>query len=590
MPSTVILEPRNDCPEMQDALQARIHDPLWLLARQWQMGEFKGDDAGSPAAAQLIVRNAPISRFLPGPLPTDPTLAAEHTQNYSPLTLPLETLVEREPIRRPGQNNLRLAAETGQHFLRILVAQKSGTHRPLFRTAFPLRRPNAAERLALDDDTLHFLDVVGQRAVDGLKLYRKLTELRQGSGLAALFNQALFNSIPEGDRAGVVQAMNSWLGWFDGLFSESTENGAWLRDRLEYSFSVSGQTVAGETVLRAPEYLEGHLDWYSFVVHPTAKLGAIGQVPSSTFCFLPTPVTFRGMPAPRLWEFEDARVNFGRVEANPQDVARLLLVEFGLAYGNDWFVIPIELDAGSLCRIGALVVANTFGERMLISSSAEVDGADSSWRMFALSLDRSTNGEPGADAIAKSQDLFFLPPVLGMNLEGTTLEEVLLVRDEMANMAWAVERIVESPSNHPLDRFEAYQQMQRRRESAAAAEPEAAPNGELTYRLGTTVPDYWIPLLPVQVGSTLRLKRGSLPRLETGEVEGTFDPQGLILDPGHDLVLPDEEVPREGARVTRSYQYARWVDGSMHLWVGRRKEVARGEGSSGLRFDTIERS
>jgi hypothetical protein len=141
-----------------------------------------------------------------------------------------------------------------------------------------------------------------------------------------------------------------------------------------------------------------------------------------------------------------------------------------------------------------------------------------------------------------------------------------------------------------LDRFEAYQQMQRRRESAAAAEPEATPNGELTYRLGTTVPDYWVPLLPVQVGSALGLKRGSLPRLGTGEVEGRLKPQGLILDPGHDLVLPDEEVPREGARVTRSYQYARWVDGSMHLWVGRRKEVGRGEGSSGLRFDTIERS
>jgi hypothetical protein len=114
------------------------------------------------------------------------------------------------------------------------------------------------------------------------------------------------------------------------------------------------------------------------------------------------------------------------------------------------------------------------------------------------------------------------------------------------------------------------------------------PNGELTYRLGTTVPDYWIPLLPVQVGSALRLKRGALPRFETDDPVGTFEPQGLILDPAHELLLPDEEVPREGARVTRSYQCARWVDGSTHLWVGRRKEPGRGEGSSGLRFDTIE--
>jgi hypothetical protein len=51
--------------------------------------------------------------------------------------------------------------------------------------------------------------------------------------------------------------------------------------------------------------------------------------------------------------------------------------------------------------------------------------------------------------------------------------------------------------------------------------------------------------------------------------------------------LFDEEVPRAGARVTRNWQYARWIDGSRHLWIGTRKEPGRGEGSSGLRFDTI---
>ncbi|CAN5664365.1 hypothetical protein BH18ACI4_BH18ACI4_06700 [soil metagenome] len=29
-------------------------------------------------------------------------------------------------------------------------------------------------------------------------------------------------------------------------------------------------------------------------------------------------------------------------------------------------------------------------------------------------------------------------------------------------------------------------------------------------------------------------------------------------------------------------------DGSTHLWLGRRKAVGRGEGSSGLRFDSVE--
>jgi hypothetical protein len=66
--------------------------------------------------------------------------------------------------------------------------------------------------------------------------------------------------------------------------------------------------------------------------------------------------------------------------------------------------------------------------------------------------------------------------------------------------------------------------------------------------------------------------------------------KGRILTPdgGRALELYEEEVPREGVRVTRNYQYTRWFDGSTHLWIGRRKQIGRGEGSSGLRFDVAE--
>jgi hypothetical protein len=36
------------------------------------------------------------------------------------------------------------------------------------------------------------------------------------------------------------------------------------------------------------------------------------------------------------------------------------------------------------------------------------------------------------------------------------------------------------------------------------------------------------------------------------------------------------------------YGVQRWLDGSTHLWLGCRKEIGCGEGSSGLKFDTIE--
>ena len=60
----------------------------------------------------------------------------------------------------------------------------------------------------------------------------------------------------------------------------------------------------------------------------------------------------------------------------------------------------------------------------------------------------------------------------------------------------------------------------------------------------------------------------------------------MVRDPK--LLLREDEVPREGARATRAYQLARWVDGTTFLWLGRSKGVGRGEGSSGLRFDVTE--
>jgi hypothetical protein len=53
--------------------------------------------------------------------------------------------------------------------------------------------------------------------------------------------------------------------------------------------------------------------------------------------------------------------------------------------------------------------------------------------------------------------------------------------------------------------------------------------------------------------------------------------------------MEEEEVPREGALVERAFQYARWFGGARLLWLGRRKTVGRGESSSGLRFDMLDR-
>ena len=84
--------------------------------------------------------------------------------------------------------------------------------------------------------------------------------------------------------------------------------------------------------MTAQEYFEGHLDWYAFDANPEVTLGGAtdNAVTEITRTVIPAPVSFRGMPAARFWEFEDAQVDFGSVDAGPTDLARMLLVEFAL--------------------------------------------------------------------------------------------------------------------------------------------------------------------------------------------------------------------------------------------------------------------
>lgn len=576
------LEPRCRNAEMNAGLQARVYDPLWLLARQWQVGEFQGEDNGSPASARWRGEVARLSRYHPGAL--DGQTPAEG-QAYDSATTPLETLVERERFRPEAgrAERLRFAAEAGQHFLRMLEQQPmSKSYRDLFKSKYPFPPFTAELRALLDADSQSFLELVAPRVPDGRQLYAALrASLRAPTG-ARLPSDL---KIAQADVAEVQVAAEAWLRWYESLVSEpGGANPAWTPERMEYNFSVAARTSAGEKVLTAQEYYSGRLDWHDFKVNDGASLRAGTDAPAAplTRTLVPAPVSYRGMPAARFWEFEDAQVDFGAVDAGPEELARMLLVEFAITYGNDWFVIPVELPAGSLCRTHSLVVTNTFGERMLVRPSHESRGPGAAWRMFQL----SSTPRPGiAPAVGGANaSLFFLPPTLLKSLEGRPVEETLFLRDEMANMAWGVERVIESASERPLNRYE-----QSPAEVAATSGVEPT-DGVPAYRLATDVPDYWVPLLPVQSPAGLRLRRGAVLK-----PDGPPEPvraRGRILNPEPPgppvLSLHDEEVPREGIRVTRQYQLARWTDGATHLWVGRRKVVGRGEGSSALKFDTLE--
>ena len=109
------LEPVSRNVEMKASLQARIYDPLWLLARQWQLGEFQGEDNGSPIMASWRGEGARLTRYQAGALEPGSTVNAPA---YDVSRMPLETLVEREPVhlstdKTAKQERLKLAVEAG---------------------------------------------------------------------------------------------------------------------------------------------------------------------------------------------------------------------------------------------------------------------------------------------------------------------------------------------------------------------------------------------------------------------------------------------------------------------------------------------
>ena len=582
------IEPLTRDNSMIASLQAAIHDPLWMLARQWQLGEFQGEDAGTPVSVHVSVEGARLSRYYAGiPSPSEPNVSIP----YNAMEIPLETMVEREPVRSvDGQvSQLRLAVESGMQFLRLLETIGMDAYVPAYLEQYKLL---PLEGTQLDQATIRFLSVLRGRALDGRILYEALRESLRAQPIKLPPKP----EIKALHQPKLIQVAKSWLDWYETIYSEPKSNPSWNPERMEYGFAVSTHFVGTEHVMEAKEYQEGHLDWHAFNFRPGVSLGALANdhpIVKVTQTLIPTPVSFRGKPASRWWEMEDARVNFGAINTELTDIAKLIFIDFALSFGDDWFIIPIELETGALYQVKSLVVTDTFGVRTKVQPYHEKDGSTAPWRVFQL----DNGGKDATGGRRPGEGLLFLPPVLtGNYLNGSPLEEVLLLRDEMANMAWAVERLVEGPLSQAIDRRELHLERRRRVNEQGQTNSSNDHVGALFYKLLNAVPDYWIPLVPVQEKSkdqqgkqkyTVRLQKGKMLTEESGQIV-LPTAQGRFLLGNQKLKLFEEEVPRAGALLTRSFQYTRWIDGSTHLWVGREKKTGKGEGWSGLRFDGIE--
>jgi hypothetical protein len=564
------LESASVDPELAEGLEARVADTLWLLARQWQTGEFKGDDAANPLLMRIEARSVRLERLgLPGGRSLDLTQ----------VDTPLEPLVEREPIRQ-GPSGLRVAVDLGRLLVRGL--QRAGAPAALLRE---LQSSHGVE-LPPDDG----LDPVGRRrlallaraAVHGPRLAAALTQ--RPTLVDELLDRLAVADAVKRRVAGVVTA---WRRIADELFSEPEGVTAWDPERMEYGFELEAAAIDGGKVrlTTGDGYAGGRLDWYAFDRAKPVR-AAPDEPPADVLVrraeVLPAPLRFRGMPAARFWEFEEGDVYLGGIEAAPEDLARAAVARYGVVYGNDWYLLPLRVPLGTLTEITQVTVRDDFGRTTAIPAAAVVDGGDDgrAFKFFELTGDANPRAGRGP--------LLFLPPTVETTDAGRPLEDVRFVRDEMANVAWAIEHRVESVAGRPVD-------LVARRAPAPATRARDGDAWRLL--LSTPVPSNWVPLVPVRVveepasgatDATIMLQRGRMP--VAGDPSATRGALGEILTPDRRLLVHEEEIPLAGIRVIRRFQSARDQNGRLHTWVGRRKGPGRGEGGSGLAFDVLERN
>jgi hypothetical protein len=137
------IQPRERDRDLQRGFLAVLHDPAWMLARQWQMGEMQGENASTPITVTCQgVRRIPIGPFGGNPL-------------FDPQLVPIEPIVEAEPDSwwTLGRR-IRLGAT---------VAKNAGSNNVALPDAFRFSPPPPYEHL--------------QNVFDGRALWQKRAEV-----------------------------------------------------------------------------------------------------------------------------------------------------------------------------------------------------------------------------------------------------------------------------------------------------------------------------------------------------------------------------------------------------------------------------
>ena len=347
---------------------------------------------------------------------------------------------------------------------------------------------------------------------------------------------------------------------------------AWRSAAMEYAFDVS----TANDKLKAEEYHGHNLDWWHF--DHAKVLSTTPQTAATLTRMVPTMLHYKGAPHPRWWRFEDGDGDLDQpIDAEP-NILSTLLPEFFYVDIDNWFIAPLPIDAGSMRTITSMRVVDSFGVVTDLTSATQTDTDKNNWHLFALTDRTKANARPDGAKL-------FVPHIAGDVLDNDIVEDVRLVRDEDANLVWAVEFAYTDTTSGALVRNGDAKRL------GSGAVATSVPDGfDGTFRLQSETPPHWIPYVPraVTKGSgapngEFYLRRGrTIENLAPGETQYN----GKIV--AETMRMNEEITASVGVRVRRIKRFTRGTDGKAYHWVGRARDPAdRIVSPSGLKFDYV---
>lgn len=566
------LEGRPRTHNFDKALKAEVRDALWMLCKQWQMGEFKGEDAGSPVFSKIKVNSSALSEYRLGNGSTQPIER----------NLPIETLIEQKMIpmeRNASKISLDIRLQLGKYWSKLLKSKFLNAYLSKYIQSYGFSVPakdRSTDYIYAHKEELQQWQAISGRCIDGYEIIKIISVGESASKDIILDDVA--------HEATIKKLGEHLLKYFENNFVQPHNgNDAWLPDKIEYKASFADNN-SNKNNLTAEEYYHGHLDWYAFNLESKNSLNVQNQHLDT---FIPTAVEFDGMPDKRWWKFEDHKTSFGDVSPSTTDLSKLLLIEFGLTFANDWFLVPFDLPIGSIAEIQGLTVTNNFGDNIWIEATEKGGTTLTNWSVF-----RQTSKE-------SNKKLFLCPSAIKVQ-ESNPIEEIWLIRDEMANMVWGIEKVVPTSIGKGVQGGEYAIQKRQFHEKIVGSIEVVDYAANVYYKAMTDVPENWIPFIPVHADGhrrQIQLQRGAMLRIIDGDTltPAKIKPLSSILREGLEnkptpsaYLIHEEEVAKSGIRIIQNYQRTRGLDGRVYVWFGAKKKIGRGEGHSGLAFDQLE--